>query len=186
MRLILAPVGQEQSSISCNLIGIERGNIHLHSGEWIRPGTRAVLKFDLLRVAGEVGYCNRTAEDFRTCFVVGNNRRAIRVPVDEAGCVTILGEGENPARECRLTDMSRFGLSLNTALPIKPGSMIFVQTDSLLAIGEVRHQTPAARGGLHTGVEVTEMLSDDTARRRNRGVRHRIAEVILGRPIGLP
>ncbi len=183
MRLLLEPAGRSDSLISCNLIAIERSQIHLNAQEWVKPGTRAVLKFDRLRLAGEVGYCNRKDEEYNTCFVVGNSRRAPRYPTNEAGSITLLGDGGTPSTECRLCDISRSGLSLDTAVAVKVGSMICVETDFMLAIGEIRHQSPNDDGTFHMGVEITDMLSDDARRRRKRGVRHRFAEFILGRPI---
>lgn len=185
MQLLLEPAGQPDAFISCHLVGIERSQIHLNAKEWIKPGTRAVLKSDRISLAGEVGYCNRKDDEYNTCFVVVNQRRAPRIPVDEPGTVTALGDGDRSSVECRLTDISRFGLSLESKLKVKVGSMICVQTDTLLAIGEVRHQMQNGNGTFRMGVEITEMLSDDGARRRNRGLRHRLAELILGRPIGV-
>ena len=184
MRLLLEPADRANGLISCDLIAIERSQIHLNAKQWIKPGTRASLKFDRIRLAGEVGYCNRQDDEYRTCFVVGNNRRAPRYPIDEAGSITVLGDEKTASCACRLTDISRFGLSLDAAAAVKVGSMVCVQTDFMLAIGEVRHQMQNPDGTLHMGIEITDMLSDDTAPRHKMSLRHRFAEFILGRPIG--
>lgn len=184
MRLLLEPE-RANGLISCNLLGIDRSRIHLSARQWVKPGTGAVLKFERIAVAGEVGYCDRREDEYRTCFIVGNSRRAPRIPVNESGSITILGDAETSSAECTLTEMSRFGLSIDTRTTAKLGDMVCVQTDSILVTGEVRNQTPNGDGTWRMGVEISDMLSDDAAIRRHRTLRHRLAELVLGRPIGM-
>jgi hypothetical protein len=184
MRLLLEPE-RTNGLISCNLIGIDRSRIHLSAKQWVKPGTGAVLKFERIKVAGEVGYCDRKDDEYRTCFIVSNSRRAPRIPIDEFGSITVLGDEHAAAAECRLKDVSRFGLSVDARMMVKLGSMVCVQTDSILVVGEVRNQSSNFDGTYRTGVEINDIVSDDVALRRHRTLRHRVAEFVLGRPIGL-
>lgn len=184
MQLLLEPE-RANALIACNLIGIDRSRIHLSAKQWVKPGTWGILKFDRMSVMGEVGYCDRKDDEYRTCFIVGNSRRAPRIPVDEPGSITVLGEEDPSPVECRLADMSRFGLRLCAPTAVSLGSKVCVQTDSMLITGEVKNQSANGDGTYQVGVEITDMLSDDAALRRHRTLRHRVAELILGRPIGI-
>ena len=184
MQLLLEPE-RANGLISCNLIGIDRSRIHLSAKQWVKPGTGAVLKFERIKVAGEVGYCDRKDDEFLTCFIVGNSRRAPRSPIDETGLITVLGDEDAVTAECKLKDVSRFGLSLDAKTMVKLGAMVCVQTDSIVVVGEVRNQSSNFDGSYRTGVEIADMLSDDEALQRHRTLRHRVAEFVLGRPIGL-
>lgn len=184
MRIFLEPAGGAKSPIYCSLIGIERGQIHLNTQKWLEPGTRAVLKIDGISVTGEIDYCNRKKEEYRTCFTVGHRRSAPRFPINEPGTLTVLGEEQTHSSACSLTDLSVSGLGLTTSMEVTAGSMICVQTGSMLAVGEVRHCRQDSAGMFRVGVEVTDVLSNEAARRARKGFRQRLAELILGYQIG--
>lgn len=182
MRVLLEAPDVAASPISCSLVGIERNQIHLRTPEWVKPGSRGILKFARLIVPGEVGSSNRHQNEYDTCFVSENNRRAPRIAVDEPAYITILDDSAASSAECRLKDISRYGLSLSAALSVKIGSTVCVESDFMVAIGEVRHRMLDAGDAFRVGVEIVEMLSDETAPRRLRSLRHKLAERILEPP----
>jgi hypothetical protein len=151
-----------------------------------REGTKAVLRIDQIAVTGEVDYCNPKNEEYRICITVGGGRSDPRFRIDEPGSLTVLGDEGTCSSKCRLTDLSQSGLGLKTSADIKIGSMVCVQTASMLAVGEVRHRLRNGEGTFHVGVEVTDVLCNEFARRQKKGFRKRIAELILGYSIDTP
>jgi len=65
--------------------------------------------------------------------------------------------------------------------------MIFVETESVLVVGEVRYCNERQKGRFDAGVEVTDVLSDIKSVQNSPGVlktiRRKLAEAILGEPI---
>jgi hypothetical protein len=176
---VLEPVSGPAGS--CRLIRIERGRIHLISESWIRPGTRSVVRLDRIAFTGEIAYCNKKEGEYHTCLLTRNKRSGPRFPVDEPGTLTILGNGGTEGDlDCRLTELSRLGLRLQAAKELKVGCVICVQTRYMTVVGEVRHQRQTREGTFEMGVEITEVLSDETARRTDKSLRQRLAEFILG------
>lgn len=53
---------------------------------------------------------------------------------------------------------------------MKIGSTVCVESDFMVAIGEVRHRMLDAGDAFRVGVEIVEMLSDETAPRRRRSL----------------
>ncbi len=184
MRVFLAPAHDLKAAMPCVLLGINQGAVHLSTRSWIAPGTRALMRFEHLVVQGNVDYCVEKHGEYLTCVISDDGRNSPRFPVDEPGSLTVLSGELNEKFECRLTDLSRSGLGVDTLAQVEVGWMICVLTASMLAVGEVRHQRQNGDGSRHVGISVTDVISDQTAQRRKKGVRHRFAEVILGRRIG--
>lgn len=185
MRVVLELLGGSSVSMPCDLIGIQQGQVHLTTKKRVAPGARIALRINQLTVAGEVDYCKEKKGEYLTCIIVESRRGSPRFLIDEPGwLITLTGEATSTRCKCSLTDLSQSGLGLNSPVEIKVGCMICIQTDSMLAVGEVRYQRQNNAGSFHLGVAVTDVLSGETTNQRRKGLRHRIAEAILGRRIG--
>jgi hypothetical protein len=178
----------------CALIGIENGRVLLESGKWIEPSSKVRLTFDRIALRGTVRYCNPGRNLYRVSVVVAESeseqRTALRFPMDEPGTLIALGAQGTVATPCRLTDFSRAGLGLESPCAIALDTMICVETSSIMVAGNVRRCLPKDNGAYHLGIAVTDILSDRQTRRVSpwsvAGMRLRLAEVILGRPINSP
>ena len=181
--LLVEPVGGGSVSRPCDLIGIHHGQVHLTTKKRVAPGTKIVLRINELTVTGEVNYSKDKDGEFLTCVVVDRARSSPRFPVDESGSLTILSGHATLTHRCRLTDLSHSGLGLDTSVEVKIGSMICVQTSSMLAVGEVRYLRQNKGESFHVGLAVTDVLVGETTNPQRKGFRHRLAEIVLGRQI---
>jgi hypothetical protein len=78
-------------------------------------------------------------------------------------------------------------MRVRTSHYVKPGTMIFIETDGNLVVGEVRHCREEGNGHFDAGIEITDILSDTASPQGSRGLlknfRHKLAQAILGEPI---
>jgi hypothetical protein len=100
-----------------------------------------------------------------------------------------LALSENGSKSSRgtLLGVSVSGMRLDISHRVETGTMIFVETESVLVVGEVRYCNERQKGRFDAGVEVTDVLSDIKSVQNSPGVlktiRRKLAEAILGEPI---
>lgn len=178
--------------LSCSLLGINRGEIHLKTEQSFQPGFQVVVAFERVSLTGEVVYSKTEEQGFRTCIVLRTGdhagRTEPRFPIDEPATLIVLPDAAPIwSSSCRLVDFSRSGLGLMTSAEVNPGTMACVETTSLLVVGEVCYSGQHEPGLFQVGIELTDVLLDEGLSSRNAGliarIRVKLAEFILGRPI---
>lgn len=163
--------------------------MHIRANEWIEPASRVSAILGRVTISGEVVYCTRKDTWYRACIALNSEnegRREPRLPVQLPGAVIALsGEGERSVPGV-VVDVSLSGLRLRIPQSVDSGTMIFVEMASTLVVGEVRHCI-GKNGHFEVGIEITDVLSDIKSRQDSRGtlrgIRRKLAEVILGEPI---
>ena len=190
--LALSGHGRTPQFYRCVLVGIEHGNVLLESEKWIEPSSDVVLTFDRITLKGTVRYCNTKHNRHSVSVAVADSgspegRATPRFPMDEPGTLIALGDAGTAIYKCRLTDFSRSGLGLKSESEVQVDSMVCIETSSIMVAGKVRRCTPNGDGSFQVGVAVTDILSDRGTERGSvwsiAGLRLRLAEFILGRPI---
>jgi hypothetical protein len=189
--VFLQLTGTDSPPHSCILLGVEHGEIHIRSDEWLEPGWPVSATFARISVSGEVLYCIRKDGWFRISVAVisknDHGRRQPRLPVCLPGSVVAFSENGSESSRGTLLDVSVSGMRLDISHPVKAGTMIFVETESVLVVGEVRYCNRRQDGGFDAGVAVTDVLSDIKSGQNSPGVmksiRRKLAEAILGESI---
>ncbi len=185
--------GGSRPPFSCIMIGIEQGSVLLDCAEPIDPGNDVILTFDRISLRGSVRYSRPRRSRHRVSVGIDGSehseeRTAPRFPMDEPGALMALGDDGTVVLECRLTDFSRSGLGLRSPQEVAVGTMICIETSSILVAGSVRRCLPFGDGVTwQVGVAVTDVLTDDGTKRTSgwsfARFRLRLAEIILGREI---
>jgi hypothetical protein len=191
--ILLQLIGTDSPPHSCILLGIEHGEIHIRADEWIEPGSHVNATFARISVAGEVLHCTRKDGWCRISVAVNSThdlgRRQPRLPVYLPGSVVAFSGNGSDSGRGTLLDVSISGMRLDTSHRVEVGAMIFVETRSVLVVGEVRYCNKREKGGYDAGVEVTDVLSDIKSAQNSQGVlkkiRRKLAEAILGEPIAI-
>lgn len=189
--VLLQLTGTNSPPRSCTLLGIERGKFHVRLDDWIEPASRVSAAFARITLTGEVVYCTRKDGWYRTCVAIISNddqsRRQPRLPVQLPGRVVIMADHGTESDQGLLLDVSVSGMRVDVPHRVEPGTMIFVETGSILVVGEVRHCDEGRNGRFEAGVEITDTLYDVKSGQDSPGVfrnmRRKLAERILGEPI---
>ena len=160
---------------SCTLLGIAHGKIHIRSDQWIEPASRVSATFVHLAFVGEVLYCTWKDTWYRTCIDLfsgdDQRRREPRLAVHQRGTVIALSESRNSTPVSGiLLDLAVSGMRLEIPNHVEPGTMIYVETESTLVAGEVRHCHKGRNGGFEAGIEITEVALQNRSRRQRLSV----------------
>jgi hypothetical protein len=194
-RIVLLPEGDSEDICPCSVVSFSRGETHLRTNRRIKPATRALLNIDGVSISGVISYCIQETDGYLTCITTspadGRGRRSSdRRPADTACALIAPGEPDAGWAAGRITDYSWFGLGLKSALQLKAGTTVCVKTDTMLIAALVRHYRRCEDGSVHTGMDVTDVLMDAAdsdaggSERLVDKIRRRLAEFIVGRPIG--
>lgn len=194
-RIVLVPEGNCEDIYSCAVVSFSRGETHLRTNRRIKPETAALLKIDGVSISGVISYCIQEIDGYLVCLANGpgdsRGRRSSDRRTADAPC-TIIAPGKPDAGWAvgRITDYSWFGLGLKSPLQLSAGTTVCIKTNTMLIAGLVRHYRRCEDGSVHTGLDVTDVLlgtADSDTDRRERlvdKIRRRLAEFIVGRPIG--
>lgn len=179
-----------RAPIDCVLQGMDQGFIHVLSCSGIPESTPVRVHFDLVTVMGKVDYSRPKKKLFRISIKLDGDqsgRREPRFPLSDT-CTAVALADDIVRLRGRLTDISASGLGLLLDGPIGPGTALYVETGALLIAGESRY-CRSSDGGYHAvGVQIVDIFSDSRGQidvLRRRSLRHRLAQLLLGRRIDL-
>ena len=189
--VLLQLTGTSSPPQSCILLGIEHGKMHVRTDKWIEPASQVTAEFARVAISGEIEYCTRKDNWYRACIAMDrgadDGRRDPRLPVTLSGKVITLSDNGSDSVDGKIHDLSVSGMLVELSHLAEVGSMIFVETDSTLVIGEVRHCHDGRNGHFEVGVEITDILPDIKLQQSSPGVvkriRRKLAEAILGQQI---
>lgn len=186
--VILSLTGTSDAPRSCLLLGIERGEMHIRAERWIEPGSLVGAKFARLNLSGEVLYCTKKDTWYLICVALSSgeyrSRRDPRLAIRQPARLS--ADGSESAQGIIL-DVSISGMRLRTSHRVEAGTMVFVETSGNLVVGVVRHCRERQADQFDTGIEVTDILSDEASPQSSPGVlkkiRWKLARAISGEPI---
>jgi hypothetical protein len=192
--LLLHLAGTNVPPRSCILLGIAHGKMHVRSDRWLEPGSPVSARFARHTLSGKVLYCTRKETWFRTCIELtaadDQRRSEPRLGVHQCGSViTLSGNRSESSVPGTLLDLAVSGMRLEIPHSVEAGTMIYVETESALMAGEVRHCRKGREGWFEAGVLVTDILYGMTSVRSGAGtirnIRRKLAQAILGEEIAV-
>ena len=151
----------------CELVGIDAGVLYVRSERRMADSSPVTVSFDQTQLSGYVTGCQPVEHEWVISIALASGRRReARIPTGEQFTVGIVSN--NGTVRCRgtVTDKSPSGLGLRFSRPIAPGTRIYVEMDSVMALGEVRYCHATTDGQFIAGVAIAEFLPD--VRGRNK------------------
>jgi hypothetical protein len=143
------------------MLGLAEGKLHVRSAQWIEPSSRIRAQFEHHSFSGEVQYCTRKDTWFRVCIDLmaeQEQRREPRISLCQKGRVTTLSNAGPLSAPGMLLDLAIAGMRIELPHEVEPGTMIYIETDTTLIAGEVRHCRKGSEGNFEAGVAVTDVL----------------------------
>ena len=190
--LLLHLAGANVPPRSCILLGLAHGKMHVRSDRWIEPSSPVTAQFARHTLSGKVLYCARKETWFRICIELttreDQRRSEARLIVRQSGTViTLCGSRSESSVPGTLLDLAVSGMRLEIPHSVEAGTMIYVETESALIAGEVRHCREGHEGRFEAGVQVTDILYSMSSARIGSGtirnLRRMLAQTILGEEI---
>lgn len=151
----------------CELVGIDAGVFYVRSERRIAKSSPVTVSFEQTELSGYVTGCQPTEHEWVIGIALASGRRSeARIPTGEQFTVGIVSN--NGTRRCQgtVTDRSPSGLGLRLPRPVAPGTRIYLEMESVMALGEIRHCHATTDGQFIAGVAIAEFLPD--ARGRNK------------------
>jgi hypothetical protein len=183
--IFLNLVGTKTSPRSCTVLGIANGIMHIRLDQWVEPATQVLAIFSRITLSGEVVYCASKESWYRTSIAINggiDRRHGPRLSVLQPTMVTALSNNGSASSEGMLLDFSVCGIRVNMPHGVETGTMIFVETESAVVVGEVRHSHEKRGGCFEGGIEITDVLSSPEGRRKSRSflknVRRKFGQMI--------
>jgi len=143
------------------LIDIREGVLRIRCERRLPDGALARISLDQIQISGTVLGCIPMGGDWAVSVALSfSRRREARIPCNgkvTAGVMSVRGAR---AYEASLLDVSPSGLSLRLPVQVRIAARIYVETESEMLIGEVRHCRPANGGDFVVGVMLIEVVKD--------------------------
>ncbi|HVW10551.1 MAG TPA: hypothetical protein VHC90_18310 [Bryobacteraceae bacterium] len=146
---------------ACVMLGLAEGKLHVRSSQWIEPSSRIRAQFEHHSFTGEVEYCTRKDSWFRVCIDLmaeDDQRRKPRLALRQKGAVTTLSNAGPSSSPGMLLDLAIAGMRIEVPHRVEAGTMIYIETETALIAGEVRHCGEGSEGNFEAGVAVTDIL----------------------------
>jgi hypothetical protein len=127
-------------------------------------GAAARISLDQIQISGTVLGCNPMEDDWGVSVALSfSRRREARIPCGGRVTAGVMGMRGTRAYEASLVDVSPSGVSVRLPVPVKVATRIYVETESEMLLGEVRHCRPAGGGEFVAGVMLIEVVKDSRA-----------------------
>ncbi len=143
------------------LIDIREGVMRIRCERRLPDGALARISLDQIQISGAVLGCIPLGGDWGVSIALSfSRRREARIPCTgkvTAGVMSVHGTRSYGAS---LVDVSESGLSLRLPVPVRIAARIYVETESEMLIGEVRHCRAAGDGDFIAGVMLIEVVKD--------------------------
>jgi len=153
--------------ISCTVLAIRGGRVHLRTSQQVLAGFRVVVKLDHISLPGEVGYCAPKDQGYLICVELdretAHQRGEPRFPVNLPAKVIVLDGSATLIFPGTVADVSRSGIGLLVPAALEIASLICVETATMLIAGEVRYCLKKGDKEFRVGLETTDVFSDPDA-----------------------
>jgi hypothetical protein len=175
----------------CALVGIAYGRVHVYADRAITAETRVIVKFSAVALEAIVQWCEPKDSGYRVSLSVTaepeKRRRELRLPIQQPAVIISLSDNTITA-DCTLTDISRSGFRAHLREPLAVGTMVCVETQATIIVGEVR-RCQKHREYHEIGVEITDILTNPDTADGNMGIvealRWKLAELIVGKRLSV-
>jgi hypothetical protein len=151
----------------CELVGIDAGVLYVRSDRRIADASSVTVAFDHTQLSGYVTGCQPTEDEWVISIeVASGRRREERIPTGEQFTVGIVSNNGTVRCQGTVVDKSASGLGVRFSRSVAPGTRIYVEMESVMALGEVRHCSATTNGQFIAGVAIVEFLPDSRGRNK--------------------
>ena len=159
----------------CELVGIDAGILYVRSERRIADGSPVTVSFDHTQLSGYVTGCQAAEDGWVISVELASGRRSeARIPTGEQYTVGVVGNRGTTRCKGVVIDRSPSGLGLRFARAIAPGTRVYVEMESVMALGEIRHCRPAPEGGFVAGMAIAEFIPDVRSRSKFMEFLHKL------------
>lgn len=145
----------------CQLVGLDAGTLRVRSERRIADASPMTVSFDHIQLAGVVTGCHAMGNDWGVSIALTvTRRREARLAASGRVTVGIVGDAGTTSWPATVTNVSPSGLGLRVPEPVRLASRIYVETETEMIMGEVRHCRPAGDGQFIVGVLIVEVVPD--------------------------
>ncbi len=149
----------------CELVGIDAGVFYVRSERRIAESSPVTVSFEQTELSGYVTGCQPTEREWVISIALATGRRReARIPTGEQFTIGIVSNTGTQHCLGTVTDRSPSGLGIRFSRPVAPGTRIYVEMESVMALGEVRHCHATTDGHFIAGVAIAEFLPDARSR----------------------
>ncbi|HEU5020577.1 MAG TPA: PilZ domain-containing protein [Bryobacteraceae bacterium] len=121
----------------------------------------ARIALDQIQISGAVLGCIRAEDGWEVSIALSfSRRREARIACAGKVSVGVMSAHGTRSYEAWLVDVSPSGLSLRLPVAVRIAARIYIETESEMLIGEVRHCRPADGGDFLVGVMLIEVVKD--------------------------
>jgi len=145
----------------CELVGIDAGILHVRCDIRVADQSPATLLFDHILLSGVVVGCQPIGAKWGISIALTmSRRREARMPANGTLTVGIVCDSGTTSYQATVTDISPFGLGLRIPCAIGLAARVYVETESEMIMGEIRHCRPTGDGEFVVGVMIVEVVPD--------------------------
>jgi hypothetical protein len=143
------------------LIDIREGVLRIRCERRLPDGALARISLDQIQISGTVLGCTPMGGEWGVSIALSfSRRREARIPCTGKVTAGVMSAHGTSSYEAALLDVSPSGLSLSLPVPVRIAARVYVETESEMLIGEVRHCRPAGGGEFVVGVMLIEVVKD--------------------------
>ncbi len=144
------------------------GFLYLRTDRRIVTGNSAVtISFDQTQLSEYVSNCQRTENAWViTIALASGRRREARIPTGEQFTAGIVSANGTTRCLATVIDKSASGMGLRFSRHVAPGTRIYVEMESVIVLGEVRHCSETTDGQFIAGVLIAEFRPDTRGRNK--------------------
>jgi hypothetical protein len=142
------------------LIDIRDGVLRIRCERRLPDGALARISLDQIQISGSVLGCIPMGDHWGVSVALSfSRRREARIPSSGKVTAGVMSVHGTKSYEASLVDVSPSGLSLSLPVPVRIAARIYVETESEMLIGEVRHCRRAGEDFV-VGVMLIEVVKD--------------------------
>src|SRR6185437_8257265 len=143
------------------LIDIRDGVLRVRCDRPLPDGMLARISLDQIQISGAVLGCIPIDAGWGVSIALSfSRRREARIACNGKVTAGVMSVHGTRSYEASLVDVSPSGLSLRFPVSVRIAARIYVETESEMLIGEVRHCRPAEGGEFVIGVMLIEVVKD--------------------------
>jgi hypothetical protein len=143
------------------LIDIRDGVLRVRCERRLPDGMLARISLDQIQISGTVLGCIPADSGWDISVALSfSRRREARIACTGKVTAGVMSVHGTRSYEASLVDVSPSGLSLRLPVSVRIAARVYVETESEMLIGEVRHCRPADGGDFVAGVMLIEVVKD--------------------------
>jgi hypothetical protein len=143
------------------LMDIRDGVLRIHCERRLPEGMLARIALDQIQISGTVLGCIPAEHGWGVSIALSfSRRREARIACTGKVTAGVMSVHGTRSYEAALVDVSPSGLSLRLPVAVRIAARIYIETESEMLIGEVRHCRPADGGEFVVGVMLIEVVKD--------------------------